>query len=401
MTWRPTLAAVTLMVAAAVVLFWFFQHQIAGPSPLFYLPPEIVPALEKSLEEKKQLAELDPDGRDEYRDRFQELETTVGRLRILEHNREQLVRRYELLLLALLAASVALATTYLAMRHFRQAPRLARIQAALEELAAGRGPVEIGDRGRDPVGRVARMIEAASLGIARDRRRLHALRNLSRWQEAAKRHAHEMRTPLNGARLSLDRLKRLAAHEGESPPPETATALEGLGYELDRLGRFAEEFATFARLRPPEPRREDLGVLVREFVDAYQGAWPNLRLEIEAGLAAPVEIDREMIRQVLANLCDNSSKALGDRLGVVRFELGTTAGEVRLLVSDDGPGIPPTLREQLFEPYTTTGSGNGGMGLGLAISLKIMLDHGGDLELLDSSERGSTFAVSLPSSSSA
>jgi len=394
--WRGSLLTVALMVAAAVTLFWLFQRQIAGPSPAFYLPSEILPALEQSLEDQKRLAALDPEDETAYRERFDELETTVGRLRILEHNRARLVLRYELVLLGLLAASVALATVYLAVRHSRYRPRLARVQAALAKLATGTGPVEIGDRGRDPVGRIARMIETASVDIARDRRRLRAMRNLSRWQEAAKRHAHEMRTPLSGARLSLDRLQAWADRVEPEGRKELGTALEGLGFELERLGRFTEEFASFARLRPPELVRQDLGSLVAEFVDTYEGAWPNLRFELGDSEGIDVEIDRDMIRQVLANLCDNSSKALSGESGVVRFELDEHGTEARLLVSDSGPGIPATFRDRLFEPYATTRGPGQGMGLGLAISLKILLDHGGDLELVTSSSEGTAFALSLP-----
>ncbi len=396
MTWRGSLIAVALMVGVAVTLFWLFQRQIGGSSPAFYLPPEILPALEESLEDQKRLAALEPERGAEYRERFAELETTVGRIRILEHNRERLVRRYELVLLALLAASVALATVYLAVRHSRYAPRLARLQAALSELATGRGPVEIGDRGTDPVGRIARMIEATSVGIARDRRRLRALRNLSRWQEAAKRHAHEMRTPLSGARLTLDRIRAVAERTDPDRRRDLETAVEGLDLDLERLGRFTEEFASFARLRPPELERHEFGKLVAEFVGAYRGAWQNLRLELERKENLWVEVDRGMIRQVLANLCDNSSKALGSALGSVRFEVDRASSEARIRVVDDGPGIPAAVRERLFEPYTTTRGLGEGMGLGLAISLKILLDHGGDLELLDSSPAGTVFALSLP-----
>lgn len=396
MTWRATLVAVVLMVAAAVALFWFFQRQIGGTSPAFHLPEEILPALEESLEDQKHLAELDPALEDQYRARFDELGTTVGRLRILEHNRDRLERRYELLLLGLLAASVALATVYQAVRHSRYRPRLARVQAAVSRLAGGQGPVEIGDRGRDPVGRIARMIEAASVDIARDRRRLRALRNLSHWQEAAKRHAHEMRTPLSGARLTLDRLRAAAAQADPGRRGELEAGIDNLAIELERLGGFTEQFASFARLRPPEPMPQNLGALVGEFVATYEGAWPNLNLELGGDRQLEVAVDRDMIRQVLANLCDNSSKAVGDRRGVVRFAIQRHGPEARLLVTDDGPGIPPTVRERMFEPYTTTRRVGEGMGLGLAISLKILLDHGGDLELLDSSARGTTFALSLP-----
>ncbi|MFQ5524669.1 MAG: PAS domain-containing sensor histidine kinase [Thermoanaerobaculia bacterium] len=396
MSWRTTLLAVVLMAASAAGLFWIFQRQVAGPSPAFYVPDEVLPALEESLEDQKRLAELDPEEKVAYRERFDKIETTVGRLRILEHNRERLVRRYELVLLGLLAASVALATVYLAVRHSRYAPRLARIQSALADLAVGPSPVAIGDQGRDPVGRISRMIESTSLGIARDRRRLRALRNLSRWQEAAKRHAHEMRTPLNGARLTLDRIRGVAAKANPDLRRDLEAAVDGLGFELERLGRFTEEFASFARLRPPDLEREDLGALVSEFVEAYQGAWPNLRLEFDSGGKVWVAADRDMIRQVLANLCDNSSKALGVESGVVHIELEPREQEARLSVFDNGPGIAPAIRERLFEPYTSTRAAGEGMGLGLAISLKILLDHGGDLELLDSSEAGTAFGLSLP-----
>ena len=396
MTWRATLLAVMLMVAAAVTLFWLFQRQIGGPSPAFHMPEEILPALENSLEDQKRLAELDPEREAGYRERFDELGITVGRLRILEHNRDRLERRYELLLLGLLAASVALATVYLAVRHSRYRPRLARVQEAVSRLAGGEGPVRIGDRGRDPVGRIARMIEAASVGIERDRRRLRALRNLSRWQEAARRHAHEMRTPLGGARLTLDRLRAVAAEAGPSGRGELEAGIANLESELDRLSGFTEQFASFARLRPPELRRQDLRELVSEFAAAYEGAWPNLLFETAGDRRLDAAVDRDQIRQVLANLCDNSSKALGERRGVVRFTLEEVGPEIRLLVADDGPGIPATLRERLFEPYVTSRRPGEGMGLGLAISLKILLDHGGDLELVGSSPRGTTFVLSLP-----
>lgn len=396
MTWRATLMAVGLMVAAAVALFWLFQRQIGGPSPAFHLPGEILPALEESLEDQKRLADLDPEQEPRYRARFDDLGTTVGRLRILEHNRERLERRYELLLLGLLAASVALATAYLAVRHSRYRPRLAQVQAALSRLAGGQGPVDIGDRGRDPVGRIARMIEAASVDIARDRRRLRSLRNLSRWQEAAKRQAHEMRTPLSGARLTLDRLRAAAASAELGRREELEAGIANLETELERLGGFTEQFASFARLRPPELRWEDLGELIGEFVTTYEGAWPNLDLELESPRRIRVSVDRDMIRQVVANLCDNSAKALAEKRGSVRFVVESRGPEARLLVSDDGPGIPPTVRDRLFEPYTTTRKVGEGMGLGLAISLKILLDHGGDLELLESSPRGTTFTLSLP-----
>ena len=65
-------------------------------------------------------------------------------------------------------------------------------------------------------------------------------------------------------------------------------------------------------------------------------------------------------------------------------------------VADDGPGVDEAVRGRLFEPYTTSRGIGEGMGLGLAISKKILLDHGGDLELVASSAAGTTFRLTLP-----
>src|SRR6185503_1673206 len=86
----------------------------------------------------------------------------------------------------------------------------ARLHEALGDLAAGRPDVRVRDRGRDVVARVARMIEEVSAARGRDRSRLASLEDLARWQEASRRHAHEMRTPLTGAQLELERLREAA-----------------------------------------------------------------------------------------------------------------------------------------------------------------------------------------------
>jgi two-component system nitrogen regulation sensor histidine kinase NtrY len=391
MTWKPTLLVVALMVFAATALFWVFQRQMGTDSSTFFVPAEILPALEQSLEDQKRLANLDPENESVYRERFEDLERTTGRLRIVEYNRERLVRRYQILLLSLLAVSVALSTGYLALRHSSYRPRLARVQTALGELAAGLGPVEIGDASRDTLGRISRMIERSSIEIARDRRRLRALRNLSHWQEAARRHAHEIRTPLTSARLALDRIGRMSPGRSDMD-----LAVEALGSELDRLGKFTEQFTSFARLRPPERRPENLYTVVDEYQEAYANAWQNLTIELKGERSPTALLDREMIRQVLVNLCDNSSKALGESEGTVQMTVKSSRKEAYLELADTGPGIPEAVRERLFEPYATTRGVDEGMGLGLAISRKILLEHGGDLELLHSSADGTTLRLSLP-----
>jgi nitrogen fixation/metabolism regulation signal transduction histidine kinase len=393
---RPSLITLLALVASAALVFQFFQRRLSDAAFAFTVHPEVLTALEGSLDDQKALARLDPDHEASYRQRFGEVETTLHRLQILDHSREQLVKRYNTILLVVFAANVLVIATISVIRQSRFQPRLARLQKALSELANGRVDIEVGERGRDTVGRIAAMIEQASRVMARDRRRLAALDNLSTWQEAARRHAHEMKTPLTGARLELERIDDLLAAEYHEEDSELRRAAAGVVEELDRLGRFADEFTSFARLPRPELRCHELDVLLREFTTTFRQAWPNVALELEAEADIVAAVDRNMLRQVLVNLCDNVSQAIGDGNGTVALRLRSERGQAVIEVADDGPGIAEDIRPRIFEPYTTTRTIGEGMGLGLAISKKILLDHGGDLELVGSSPRGSTFRLTIP-----
>ena len=75
------------------------------------------------------------------------------------------------------------------------------------------------------------------------------------------------------------------------------------------------------------------------------------------------------------------------------FAIVRRGAQVALDVSDSGGGIPEPLRAHVFDPYVTTRKSGEGMGLGLSISRKIMLDHGGELQLVAASPAGTTFRL--------
>lgn len=393
---KTPLVAVAIMVGSAALMFYFFQHQLTSASLAFGSHPEVITALESSLEDLKHLAEVDSENEALYRARFNELAVTARRLQVLEHTRDDLIRRYEILLLVVFSLSVIAVTGIYAYRQSRHAPRLARLQEALTALAEGSTGVEIGDSGHDTIGRIADMVERTSGLMARDRQRLLAMKNLSAWQEAARRHAHELRTPLTGAKLELTRLQDLLAGQVGESNGALVQAGRGVEQEIDRLVRFTDQFHSFARLPRPELMQQDLRALLEDVVSTYEAAWRNLVLQVEPGPNAVVAVDRDLLRQVVVNLCDNSSHALGEDQGTLIFVLAERASEIHLDISDDGPGIEEKIRGRLFEPYATSQELGEGVGLGLAISKKILLDHGGDLELLQTSSQGTTFRISLP-----
>ncbi len=385
-----------LLLASAAVL-WVFDQQLSGVWFRLGVQPEIVSALGESMADQKALARLDPAHRDAYHARFEATQGLLNHLRILAANRKGITRRWETILLAALFAVLAAAGAVQLLRQSRLDARLERLRMGLIALSGGEEDLALGDRGRDTVGRIAGMIEETSRAMARDRKRLAYLKHLSGWQETARRHAHEIRTPLTAARLELNRLER------SLPGDELAEARQvaaSVGEELERLGRFTQQFTSFARLPQPRLQAHDLGAVVAEFVATFAAAWPDLTLRFippEGPLVAA--LDRDMLRQVLVNLCDNSALALRatpEGRGTVTLSGGETPRGVFLEVADDGPGIAPEIRSRVFEPYATTRQVGEGMGLGLAISKKILLDHGGDLELLASSGAGTTFRLTFP-----
>jgi len=393
-SWRASLATFAVLGATALFLFHLFQREISGSWLAFGVHPQVLAELESSLADQKRLARSEPNRKAEYRQRFGRIEALLGHLRVLSFSRGEIARRYELALSGLLVAVLAAVAGAHAWRQAREGRRLERLRSALGDLAAGRTDLEVGVAGRDPIGRVAGMVEEASRTMAKDRRRIASLENLSAWQEAARRHAHEMRTPLTAARLELDQLGRLGPLLGA---PEATHLVASVEQEIDRLERFTQSFATFARVPRPVLRREDLGALVADFGELFGSAWPNLTLCAERPVKpVAVTVDREMIRQVWVNLLENTAQACGEHGGKVVLAAGEGPTGPFVEVADDGPGIAPEVLPRLFEPYVSGRPGGGGMGLGLAISRKILLDHGGDLELIESGPRGARFRLSLP-----
>jgi len=220
------------------------------------------------------------------------------------------------------------------------------------------------------------------------------------WRDVARRLAHEIKNPLTPIQLSAERLKR---HFRDAPPNARALVDEcttAIVTEVEALKNLVDEFAQFARMPAPRTVPTDLNALVDDALSLYAGLFPHIAIARAFDTALPpVRIDPEQMRRVVINLVDNAIEALnasgaGDPAVRISTAHDAANGIARLVVADNGPGIPPADRDKLFMPYYSTKLR--GSGLGLAIVRRIVAEHGGSIEAADEAPRGTRFVIELP-----
>jgi len=216
------------------------------------------------------------------------------------------------------------------------------------------------------------------------------------WREVARRLAHEIKNPLTPIQLCAERLRRHfggAAEQTRRLVDECTSTIVG---EVESLKGLVDEFSQFARMPVPRAVPTDLLALLTEALALYNGIFTavEIRRHFEEPLPT-VSVDSEQIRRVIINLVDNAIEAT-DQRGVIDVEAhhDRVNNLVRVVVADDGPGIPPAEREKLFLPYYSTK--RRGSGLGLAIVRRIVAEHGGSIDVSDNTPRGTRFAIELP-----
>jgi len=201
---------------------------------------------------------------------------------------------------------------------------------------------------------------------------------------------HELRNPLGvvetSAFLITQRLKVLQVSDAG-----VARHMEKITTEVKRSARTISDLLELARSRPPNRH----AVNVREFISqAVPTAHlpPTMEISVDVPADLTIDADPDQLTRILTNLLINASQAM-NATGRVWIEGSHEGSVTHLRVRDNGPGVPPHLREQIFEALFTTKAK--GSGLGLALCRRIAEAHGGTVAL-DKSETGAVFRISIP-----
>jgi signal transduction histidine kinase len=208
---------------------------------------------------------------------------------------------------------------------------------------------------------------------------------------------HDLKNILASARLVSDRL-------ADSDDPDVRRIAPTLVRTIDRAVHLCQQSLNFTQEGPPqlELSRFDLSALVDDVADEVAAAQAPPAGGPDGGPDGPVvnrmpaglevEADRDQLYRVFANLVRNAVEA-----GATRIEVDAepAAGRLAVTLSDDGPGLPPRARDNIFQPFAGTVK-QGGTGLGLAIARDLVRAHGGDITLTGTDASGTAFRIDLP-----
>jgi signal transduction histidine kinase len=202
--------------------------------------------------------------------------------------------------------------------------------------------------------------------------------------------AHEVRNPLNSMKLTLQLLER-RLKKGMAVSHEIEEALR----EIDRLDMIVGRLLAFGRPTMTDRQVQNLAPLVAQAMKMVQEPARNKGVLITVqhpGDALAVDVDGPQIVQVLINLLLNAIDA-SPPSGTVRVDAEHRERSVRVVVSDQGPGVAEEAKAHVFDAYYTTKPS--GSGLGLAVSREIVANHGGELEF-ETNSSGTNFILLLP-----
>jgi len=200
--------------------------------------------------------------------------------------------------------------------------------------------------------------------------------------------AHEIKNPLNAIALHLEVLKARLTEM-----PEASPAVDVIEREIGRLDRVVKTFLDFTRPVELEMKAVDLVQLVREVAELVRPEAEKAEVAIEFQPAVPsaiIDADQDLLKHAVLNVVMNGIESMkaGGRLVIT---VANPDGEFELVISDEGAGIPPEVRDKIFNLYFTTKEG--GSGIGLAMTFRVVHLHNATIDFTSDVGQGTTFRL--------
>ena len=291
-------------------------------------------------------------------------------------------------------ANIAPLLEALAPVNGKSSSSIAEVEARIE--SGGRELIVVATAGRIISG------EGAHLGyvlLLDDVTELSRSQHLAAWRDVARRIAHEIKNPLTPLQLSAQRLEKLMKGSQHSSSVEEST--RSIVEHVEIIKRLANEFSEYGRMPTAQFIPTDLTTLLTNTVQSFTAEHQDLTFGLAVEEKIPeMLLDPEQIRGVFRNILNNAVAAIrsynisesGEVLAKLNFDRKTMRAVIEF--ADNGPGVPASDKNRIFEPYFTTKKG--GTGLGLAIVSTVISDHQGEVRVFDKQPHGTRIVITLP-----
>jgi len=226
---------------------------------------------------------------------------------------------------------------------------------------------------------------------------ISGLKRISAIGEMAAALAHQIRTPLSSALLYVSNLgvSKLDNERRKRFTKKTMSALQ-------HLEILVEEMLLFARGDRLTTRPENIVDVISDFIEQQHIELENCNLKISFNNKIPdtqVNLSCDAFKSALQNIFNNACQAAADDVNLNIDLQHNQSNQIQLKITDDGPGIPDSIKPRIFEPFITTRTS--GTGLGLAVVDAVIRAHKGTVTVENASESGTCFTICLPISSKA
>ena len=210
------------------------------------------------------------------------------------------------------------------------------------------------------------------------------------WREMAQVVAHEIKNPLTPLQLSVERLEiKYHSHDKKEFELIFEDALSVIYEEIDNLRLLVQEFSKFARMPSSNFSRYKIQSQINEIINPYRD---TANIQFHYGENLPKFYgDKLQMKQVFVNLMQNSIDAIHNNNGLIRIILKYEENKFIIVIEDNGIGLSPKEKEEIFRPYYTTKQK--GTGLGLAIVKRIIKQHNGNIKVESKKNEGTKFII--------
>ena len=242
-------------------------------------------------------------------------------------------------------------------------------------------------------------VRKASARLEETQRQLFQSEKLAALGKLSAGIAHEIRNPLTSIKILIHSL--VDEQATETSREKDLAVIEA---EIERVNKIIKQFLDFARPRPPSLEPMEVKAILEETLALLVYEMEAQKISLERSYAPdipPVPMDREQMKQVFLNLMLNAIQAMerGGHLRVTIRWKSAPSGDggrsvAEIAVQDTGPGMEENIRSKIFEPFFSTKEE--GIGLGLPIALRIVEEHGGQIQVESRAGEGTTFTITLP-----